>query len=298
MAGAAGATSPVEAQHYAHRVQLRLLSERDVAAGAPVTLKLDTRLLVRYRCMKTDGSDLRVWYWNGRRLVELPRQLSLPNFEYTTLKFRLEAPLRAGKPDENYYLLYGNPQAEAPPEVEIRETSEVRAQRIGKEFPDLVQTVHQVPLKLAAGTTLRQTFVTGPWVYNLTRVDLCIGYTGQTASLNVTVGRLDPEVEGGFRPYSSTYVAGTDIPQATRLVPDKNYYWVPFYLWARLEPNTAYVIQVQTDAPAEDPYTILAANVNPYRPGELLKNGQPLAGHDLAFVTYSCFQFDERIWIR
>jgi hypothetical protein len=83
-------------------------------AGYSISLTLDTQALVSATKMLTDGSDLRVVYWNGSGWTELDRVVEDMNTDHTRVWFKTQAAI-AGS-DDNYYLYYGNPLAGSPPD--------------------------------------------------------------------------------------------------------------------------------------------------------------------------------------
>src|SRR5437588_12902126 len=87
-----------------------------------VALTFNHAALVTAGKSLTSGDDVRVRYWNGTTMVELDRILdptpSAPsawNTASTTIWFGLQAPIAAGRTDNNYYLYYGNLNDSNPP---------------------------------------------------------------------------------------------------------------------------------------------------------------------------------------
>ncbi|MCX9073630.1 MAG: carboxypeptidase-like regulatory domain-containing protein, partial [Candidatus Methanoperedens sp.] len=62
-----------------------------------------------------NGNDTRIVYWNGTGNTELDREILNPNSTATNITFMLQANISASSYDNNYYLYYGNPTADAGP---------------------------------------------------------------------------------------------------------------------------------------------------------------------------------------
>jgi hypothetical protein len=101
---------------YRERVTVR--AQDAVPSGYAVVLAFNHAALVAAGKSLASGDDVRMRYWNGSSMVELDRVLdptSAWNAAATTVWFRLQAPIAAGRTDANYYLFYGNLADANPP---------------------------------------------------------------------------------------------------------------------------------------------------------------------------------------
>jgi hypothetical protein len=105
---------------YLYRRQITINNTGGETAIARYTMKitLDTASLITANKMLPSGNDLRIIFWNGATNVSLDREVKNVNTPNTEVFFALQAEIPAGGSDGNYYLYYGNPQAEAP-EVDL-----------------------------------------------------------------------------------------------------------------------------------------------------------------------------------
>lgn len=289
----ASLASSVEAQAYAHRVRLKILSEKNLPAGALISVKLNTKRLLAAKRLLPDAADLRVWYWTGKQLQEVPRQVILPNYEFTTVKFALTTAIAANTPDFSYLLSYGQPTATAPQEPDWREPSAATAQVIGQEFRGVEQTEAGDRVTLEAGQPVQQAFRTAPWMKNISKVELCVAYRNERTPLLVTLAQPDPEALEGIRVLATSRIEGPDIPRSLPDFHNRGHYWVPFDLHAAVEPETTYLLQVAVAPQTGESYRLVAANTEAYRAGSLTRGGKLQPGMDLCFAVYGFLPNDD-----
>jgi len=289
----ASLASSVEAQSYAHRLRLKILSEKNLPAGSIISVKLNTKQLIAAKRLLPDAADLRVWHWMGKQLQEVPRQVILPDYEFTTVKFALQTALAANTPDFNYLLSYGQPTATAPQEPDWRETSAATAQVIGQEFRGVEQTEAGDRVTLEAGQPVQQTFRTAPWMRNISKVELCVAYRNERTPLLLTLAQPDPEALGGIRVLATGRIEGPDIPHSLPDFHRRDHYWIPFDLHAAVEPETTYLLQVAIAPQTEETYRLVVANTEAYRAGQLRRGDKLQPGMDLCFAVYGFLPNDD-----
>ena len=108
--------SGVSGWGYRRRLAIDNPNAKALRAGHSVMLSLDTAGLVANGKQRADGQDLRVLWDNGSTLVELDRLAETAfNTADTRIWFKLQAVVGAGERDMNYFIVYGNPAASAPP---------------------------------------------------------------------------------------------------------------------------------------------------------------------------------------
>ncbi|MFX0185408.1 MAG: DUF2341 domain-containing protein, partial [Candidatus Hodarchaeota archaeon] len=90
-----------------------------IPTGYSASLTFNHATLVSTGKSKVDGDDIRVLYWNsGSGWKELDRILdsnSSWNASSTKIWFKVQSTIGAFSSDDNYYLIYGNAQADSPP---------------------------------------------------------------------------------------------------------------------------------------------------------------------------------------
>ncbi|MFX0186078.1 MAG: DUF2341 domain-containing protein, partial [Candidatus Hodarchaeota archaeon] len=90
-----------------------------IPTGYSASLTFDHATLVSTGKSKVDGDDIRVLYWNSSSgWNELDRILdsnSSWNDSSTKIWFKIQSIIEASSSDDNYYLIYGNAQANSPP---------------------------------------------------------------------------------------------------------------------------------------------------------------------------------------
>lgn len=108
---------------YRRRVTVLAPMGVTIPAGYSVAVCLDHATLVSNGKSQPDGSDVRIRFFDGRRMLELDRFLdpasawngtnNLSGCSPTQVKlwFRLQRPIPAGEKDEQYFVYYGNPAA-------------------------------------------------------------------------------------------------------------------------------------------------------------------------------------------
>ena len=85
--------------------------------GYTVQIEVNTESMVSNGILMSNGSDLRIAYYNGSSMIELDRiNASDFNTSNTEIRFQLQSNITANSTDSNYYLYYGNPSAGNPPE--------------------------------------------------------------------------------------------------------------------------------------------------------------------------------------
>jgi hypothetical protein len=89
-------------------------------SGYSVSLTFDHQTLRQNGQSLANGNDVRVFYLNGSRLVELDRVVDKDasfgwNTTTTRIWFKTQAAIAANSTDDNYYLYYGDPLAQNPP---------------------------------------------------------------------------------------------------------------------------------------------------------------------------------------
>lgn len=87
-----------------------------LGSGYSSLLTVDTASLVSSGKMLSDGRDLRIVNWNGSSLVEIDRDIIDMNTNSTQIWFKTRAEIGPSETDTNYYMYYGNPSAQNPPE--------------------------------------------------------------------------------------------------------------------------------------------------------------------------------------
>lgn len=75
---------------------------------------LDTASLISAGKMRSDGNDLRIFYWNGSAFVEVDREVRSLNTTDTHVIFKSQADISASSSNTNHYLFYGNTSAGSP----------------------------------------------------------------------------------------------------------------------------------------------------------------------------------------
>ena len=75
---------------------------------------LDTQSLIAANKMRSDGNDLRVFYWNGSLFLEVDREVRNLDTTDTHVIFQSQTDMAVLGSDTNHYLFYGNPNASAP----------------------------------------------------------------------------------------------------------------------------------------------------------------------------------------
>lgn len=103
---------------YNYRKQLTITNNIASTLGSSYTvlLTLDTASLVTSGKMLSSGNDLRIVNWNGSSFVEIDREIIGMNTNSTQIWFRTQAGIGPSATDTNYYMYYGNPSAQNPPE--------------------------------------------------------------------------------------------------------------------------------------------------------------------------------------
>jgi len=103
--------------HYRKQITISNNAASTLEEGYSVELIVNTSSLVSASKMVSNGSDLRIVWWNSTasNWVELDRHIIDVNIDSTQIWFKTQSEISSSEEDSNYFIYYGNPYAQNPP---------------------------------------------------------------------------------------------------------------------------------------------------------------------------------------